>query len=522
MLVSKKHRKILLNLRDPERITTIIPTSRTLEIKGHTIVAVPHKLDEVKVLRNLGIEAPPPIDCYYEWQGRKTPYIHQRVTASFLTMNERAFVLNGMGSGKTISVLWAFDYLRKIGAVRRMLVLSPLSTLERAWGDEIFSNFPDMSFAVLHGTRAQRHKLLAIDHDVYIINHDGIKHDETLRLLAEREDIDLVVIDEVAGYRNTQTERWKTANLLVNGEKKTGKGRKRWVWGLTGTPTPNGPTDAYGQVKLVNPGRITGYFGAFRDSVMRQDGPYKWVMREGALQIVKNMMQPAVRFSREDCIDLPPTTYVTRHCDLTPQQKKAYDEMSAKLRTEYEQGQITAANAATKASKLLQICCGVAYGPSGDIELPMQPRIDLLLELIEESASKVIIFVPFTGALRAVAKALEKHYTTEMVYGEISKTQRDRIFKSFQDSPSPYVLVADPRTMSHGLTLTAASTTIWYGPAPSNEVYLQANERTPRPGQKLQTLIVHIESTPVERKRYDQLRGKTKTQNDFLELVKEL
>jgi len=677
MLVAKKHKKLILNLRDPDRITTIIPAAKKLQWRGKNLVVVPHRLDEVRVLRNLGLDAPSPIESQYEWQGRKTPYIHQRVTASFLTMNPRSFVLNGMGciagddtvrvsrygksyeialrdlhrkfhslpdksawkvrslkgdrfgmhnlldsmykgdkptlritladgktfrctpdhriarpdgswseagtlrvgdalvtngtvmrrgglvvvlpksseivdisdggvvdvydlsmetphhnfvvngvvvhnSGKTISVLWAFDFLRKVGAVRRMLVLAPLSTLERAWGDEIFSNFPDMTFAVLHGTRDKRHKLLAEPFDVYIINHDGIKSEETLKLLCEREDIDLIVVDEVASFRNVRTERWIAANRLINGEKKTGKGRREWAWGLTGTPTPNGPVDAFGQVKLINPGRVGGYFGQFRDSVMRQSGPYKWVMRDGALDIVRTAMQPAVRFAREDCIDLPPTTYVTRHCDLTPAQKKAYDEMASKLKAEFEGGLITAANAATKTGKLLQICCGVAYGPNGDVELPIGPRLDLVMELIEESASKVIIFVPFTGALMALAKKVAETYSVAVVHGEVSKTKRDTIFKQFQVSPDPHVLIADPRTMSHGLTLTAASTTIWFGPAPNNETYLQANERTPRPGQKLQTLIVNIESTAVERKRYEQLRGQTATQNTFLELIRDL
>lgn len=433
------------------------------------------------------------------------------------------FVVNGVvvhNSGKTMSVLWAFDYLRKLGKVKRMLVISPLSTLERAWGDEIFRHFPDMSFAVLHGTREKRHKLLANDFDVYIINHDGIKSKETIELLRTRDGLDLVVVDEVASFRNASTDRFKALHLLINGERKTGEFRKEWAWGLTGTPTPNAPTDAWAQVKLINPGKAPGFFGQFRDSVMRPSGPYKWVMRDGSLEVVKNMMQPAVRFSREECIDLPPTTYVTRQTDLTAEQKRAFDDMLKQLKAEHGGGQITAVNEAVKLSKLIQICCGVAYGTEGDVLLPNGPRVELVREIIEEADAKVLVFVPLTGALKVLAEELRKNFTVEVVHGETSKNERDRIFKDFQSSKNPRVLVANPGTLSHGLTLTAANTVVWFAPINSNETYQQANARVTRPGQKLNTLIVHVEATPLERKIYDRLQGKAKTQGILLDLLK--
>lgn len=520
MLVAKKHKKLLLNLREPERVTAVMPTAKTIEYNGKTLVVVPHRLDEVRVLRNLGFDAPPPMGTYYEWPGRYQPFSHQRITAEFLTLNPRAFVLNGMGSGKTMSVLWAFDYLRKAGLVKRMLVISPLSTLERAWGDEIFRHFPDMSFAVLHGDREKRHKLLANDFDVYIINHDGIKSKETLNLLRWREGLDLVVVDEIASFRNSSTERWKALNLLINGDKKTAEGKKAWAWGLTGTPTPNAPTDAWAQVKLINPGKVTSYFGQFRDTVMRQSGPYKWAMRDGALEVVKNAMQPSVRFAREDCIDLPPTTYMTRQCDMTTEQKAAFGDMLKKLKAEADGGQITAVNEAVKLSKLLQICCGVAYGNDGTVKLPAGPRIELVREIIEEAEAKVIVFVPLTGALEHLADELRKDFTVEVVHGETPKAQRDRIFKDFQNAKDPRVLVANAGTMSHGLTLTSANTIIWYAPVHSLETYLQANARVTRPGQKLNTLIVNVEATPLERRIYDRLQGRGKTQGILLDMLK--
>jgi len=123
VLIAKKHKKLVLHLREPGRVTGIMPTAKLIEWKGRTLVAVPHRLEEVRVLRNIGIDAPSPIGTHYEWQGRFPPYDHQRITSEFLTLNPRAFVLNGMGSGKTLSALWAFDFLRKHGTVRKMLVI---------------------------------------------------------------------------------------------------------------------------------------------------------------------------------------------------------------------------------------------------------------------------------------------------------------------------------------------------------------------------------------------------------------
>lgn len=526
MLVVKKHRKLLLNVNDPGRLTAVIPTARAIEYRGRTLVAVPHREDEVRVLRNLGFDPPSPIATYYEWPGRFTPFVHQKATAEFLTTNPHAFCLNGMGSGKTLSVLWAFDYLRKAGLVRRMLVISPLSTLERAWGDEIFRNFFDMSFCILHGSREKRHQLLANDFDVYVINHDGIKSADTLALLRDREGLDLIVVDEVASFRNASTERWKSLNRIVNPrvevDGKMVARPKPWLWGLTGTPTPNGPTDAWAQCKLVSPSRVAPYFSAFRDQVMRPVSRFKWAARDSALDTVKIAMQPSIRFAREDCIDLPPTTFVTRQVALTPDQFKAYNDMLRHFKAEYDGGHITAVNEAVKVSKLIQICCGVAYGKDGDVVIPAQPRIDLVREIIEEADSKVLVFVPLTSALKHVAAELAKDFPVAMVHGETSRVERDTIFKDFQQSPTPRVIVANPGTLSHGLTLTAASVIVWFAPINSNETWEQANARIVRPGQKLNTLIVSVEATTLERRMYERLANKGRMQGLLLDLIKEM
>ena len=519
MLISRAHRKVVLNLKSPERVTTVIPTAKVIQYKGRPLVAVPHRHAEVKILRNLGFKVPSPVRYYYEWPSRfPTRFAHQETTTDFLTSHRRAFCLNDMGTMKTLSTLWAYDFLRAQGVVQRMLVLSPLSTLERTWGDEIFRNFPHLNFHVLHADRAKRLKMLAdTDVDIYIINHDGIKL--VMQDLATRPDINLIVVDECASFRNASTDRWKALNAVLNKQLKG----MRWGWGLTGTPVPNSPTDAWAQCRLFVPENVPEYFGRFREATMRQVTQFKWVARDNALDVVHQAMQPSIRYAREDCVDLPPTIYETRHVDLSREQDAMYKVMVAKMRAEYAGGTILAANEAVKANKLVQIACGVAYDTEGnEVCIPADNRVAVVKEIIDQAAGKVIVFVPLTGALNHVAEALRKDgVSVAVIHGGTPKNERDTIFREFQQEATPRVIVAQPGTMSHGLTLTAANTVVWFAPVTSNETFQQAIARVTRPGQKLHQLIVMIEGTEIERRIYKRLEDKTSVQSTLLDMLKE-
>ena len=515
MLIKPEFKKIILKLTNPDRVLAVIPSARTIEYKGQTLVVVPHRDDEVRILNNIGIEAPMPIQSYYNWPGRYTPFDHQKVTSAFLTQHNRAYCLNDMGTGKTLSVLWAYDYLRSVGKAHKMLVMSPLSTLEETWGNSIFRNFPHLTFAVLHGSREKRIKLLTDNYDVYIINHDGVKIIGDL--IANREDIDVIVIDEIASVaRNKGTDRWKALRKIVPHP-------NRICWGLTGTPTPKAPTDAWAQCLLVTPDTVPSYMGVFKDRLMKQVGPFTWLPRPEATAIVAKAMQPSIRYKRDDCIDLPPVTYENRSVELTKDQKIAYKHMLDSLYAEIGGCEITAVNEAVKVMKLVQIACGAIYGNDGETAfVPATSRLQLTNEIIEEAGSKTIVFVPFTGALHAVANYLKKQgHTVEIINGAVSKTNRDRIFNDFQNAEDPKVLVAQASAMSHGLTLTAASVIIWFAPVNSLETYEQACARITRPGQKLKQLIVNIEGCPVEKKMYERLQSKGKMQGLLLTAIEE-
>lgn len=513
MLVIEKAKALALKLNNPNRILDTIPTAKHISVRGMDLVVAPHRLDEVRVLNNMGIKAPSPILHYYDWPGRFTPFDHQKETAAFLTLHNKGLVLNDIGTGKTQSALWAADYLLKTKQVKKVLILSPLSTLERVWGDGIFLGFPHRKFAVLHGTAERRRRLLQQDVDFYIVNHDGFS------IIADEAEgmFDLVIVDEAAVLRNPSTQRFKFFRKWM------ANNTQARLWLMTGTPTPNDPTDAWALAKLVDSPNCKSTFTSFRETVMMKIGQWKYVPRPESTDIVKDILQPAVRFTRDECFDLPETIIQTRQVALTPEQQKHYKAMLKDFIAEVgSDGTISAVNEAVKVQKLIQIACGVAYGDDGqNIEIDASPRVKVVKEIIEEAGEKVIVFVPLTGTLHMLEKELSKHWTVGVVNGQVSSSKRDVIFKDFQDSKDPHVLIAHPGTMAHGLTLTTASTIIWYGPVNSNETYVQANGRIERIGKNKTSNVIHIEATDLEHRAYERLRNKQKLQGLLLDLIQE-
>jgi len=508
-LIVPQHKIVLV--ADPKRVCGFLPTARPVSVGGRELAAVPFKLGEVVKLREHGIEVPSPIGYDYPFNGKYPPMSHQKDTAGFASLHPRGYVLNEMGTMKTLSLLWAADYLMRERIIRRALIVSPLSTLQRVWGDEIFFNFPDRTFAVLHGAASRRLKLLAQQHDFYIVNFEGIEVIQ--KAVLARKDIGLIIIDELAlGYRNSQNDRYKAMKEMIQSY--------HWVWGATGSPTPHAPTDAWAQCRLITPDTVPQYYSHFRNQTMTKVSNFRWEERKEAREIVFQAMRPAIRYRRDQCVELPPVVTQTREVDLTAEQKKLYKEMAEKLRLEYQQRKITAANAGVVALRLLQIAAGVVYDVNGQhVELDCAKRVSVVKEVVEAAESKVIVFAAFTGVVHMLRRELAKHWPTEMVYGDVSPRARDEIFSAFQRTDTPRVLVADPGTMSHGLTLTEASTIIWYGPPKSNETYRQANARITRSGQVFQANIVNVLSTPLERRRYRLFDSQESFQDAVLDMI---
>ena len=441
-----------------------------------------------------------------------TPFEHQKTTSEFLTTNRRAFCFNEQGTGKTASVIWAVDYLMTIGLIKRVLVICPLSIMKSAWQNDLFKFAIHRKVAVAYGAARKRKEIVNAGAEFVIINFDGVN-------IVKKEimagGFDLIVVDEASAYKNAQTERWKDLRDLT----KVIKG----LWMLTGTPAAQSPVDAYGLAKLVNPKGVSPFFGQFRDTVMMKLTMYKWIPKPTAELIVHKALQPAIRFEKADCLDLPPVTFVERDAPLTPQQLKFYNILKKQMMIEAAGEEVSAVNAAVQINKLLQIAGGAVYTDTGEVvEFDVSSRLNVVQEVIEESSHKVLVFVPFTHTIELLEKHLTKNnITCEVINGAVSVNRRSDIVKQFQEQTEPKVLIIQPKAASHGLTLTAANTIIWYAPCTSVETYLQANARIDRPGQANNMTVVHIKGSPIEAKMYTMLQGNINNHQKVIDLYKQ-
>ena len=467
------------------------------------------------MLRNLGYDIPSPIRYQYKWTGKYRPWSHQVDMAEFWTLNKRGFNLSDPGCGKTGGALWAADYLMKIGQVKKCLILAPLSTLDAVWKQDIFDVLMHRRAVVVHGSREQRKKVLAQRHDFYILNHDGIKIKEIARIINADPDIDLVLVDEGDEFRNAGTEKYKALKGLIRPDMR--------LWWQTGTPCPNEPPDAWAQARLVCPDRVPQHFGAFQRETMMQLSPFKWVPKKGAHQMAFDAMQPAIRFKKNDCLDLPDVVTTQRQASLTLEQTLAYEDMKEEMEMELASGvTITAVHAADKILKLRQVLAGcVRDKTTGEYEvIAHQPRVNTLMEAIAHAKAKVIVIVPFKGILKDLASQVSKSYTVGVLNGDVSAGQRRDIISNFKHTQSPHVLLCHPKVMSHGLNLVEADTTIFYAPIYSNSQCQQVIERFNRAGQKNKMTIVRIGAHPLEWEIYKQTDVATATQMSILDLYR--
>ena len=509
-----ENRALLLKVRDPHRITQVIPKSKVVEDDGKTAsVLVNWGLEEAIVLKNLKINAPSPINGSYKWPGLHKPFDHQKVTSSFLTMNRKAFCFNEQGTGKTASVIWAADYLMTQGFIKRVLVICPLSIMDAAWRNDLFKFAMHRRVDVAHGKPEKRREIINGDAEFVIINYDGV---EIVADTIAQNMFDLIVVDEGNAYKNPQTKRWKTINKLVNGS--------TWLWMLTGTPAAQSPVDAYGLAKLVRPDGVPRFFGGFRDQVMNKVTQFKWVPKPDADNTVHRALQPAIRFTKEQCLDLPAMTYVTRNVPLTAQQEKYYELLRRQLIVRAAGEEITTVNAAANLNKLLQLSGGAVYSDTGEVvQFDASNRLAVLREVIEESSHKVLVFVPYRHAIEVVAEDLRSHgYPTAIIHGGVSASKRSEIFDRFQTNKDPQVLVIQPQAASHGVTLHAANTIVYWSPVMSVETYLQCNARVHRAGQKNPTTVVHLQGSGVERRMYSMLNNKVDIHHKIIQLYGEL
>ena len=505
-----RDKAIILRVRNPKQITTTIPNSKELPMNK---VIVKWGLDEVLSLRSLNINAPSPITKRYSWPGQYKPFDHQKDTASFMTLNKKSFCFNEQGTGKTASAIWAADYLMTQGKVRRVLVVCPLSIMDSAWRNDLFSFAMHRTVDVAHGGKEKRKKIINSGAEFVIINYDGV---EVVKDEIAAGGFDLFIVDEATHYKNAQTKRWKTLNKLVKEDD--------WLWMMTGTPAAQSPVDAYGLAKLVNPLSVPRFFGAWRDMVMHKITQFTYKPKETAKDSVHHVLQPAIRFTKDECLDLPDMVYTKRFVEMTPQQKKYYEKLRKQMLMQVAGESVTSANAAINMNKLLQISAGAVYTDDGDsIEFDIRSRYQALRETIDESSKKVLVFVPFRHTIDMLTNKLRNDgITTDVIRGDVPATKRTEIFARFQNEADPRVLVIQPQSAAHGVTLTAANTIVWWGPTSSLETYLQANARIHRAGQTHKCTVIQLAGSATEKRIYRMLDERINIHTAMIDLYEKI
>ena len=354
-LIDNKALKITVPNDIVERITTAVEKTKVLDTREHLTDLLihwgPDELTQLNSIVTFKFPLPSPIVNDYEYTGRWVPFNHQKTTSEFLCINKRAFCFNEAGAGKTSSVLWPSDYLMNLGVIKRVLVICPLSIMTSAWKNDIYNTCLHRHPGVAYGTAADR-KLIINNpkYEFVIINYDGVRivKDDIIDA-----NFDLIVVDEANAYKNVSTTRWKTLNKILKPHTR--------LWMLTGTPASQSPCDAYGLARLVAPHKVPKFSSAWRDRVMTQVTRFKWVPKHNSQDAVYSVLQPAIRFAKNDCLDLPEVTYQTREVPLSKNVQKYYKELKKEFLIEAAGEEITSVNAAANMTKLLQISGGAVY-----------------------------------------------------------------------------------------------------------------------------------------------------------------
>jgi hypothetical protein len=527
MFVHEATQSLCFFAPDPFAIRALLPHSRILPYADYNI-AVKHSFDNIRVLRNLGFDPPMPRD--YDFPGKFKPLAHQLEMFDHYLTHFRCFNLSEPGTMKTKPALWAADKLMLDGVIQRAAIISTLSTMQAVWQQEIFDTVYHRTWAEAHGSAEKRKAAMARDVDFFIFNHHGVVSSEVWKGVHDRKDIGLVIVDEGQTFRKPGTDMYKALASMIRKDQR--------VWWLTGGPCPNQPSDVWSQCRIVNPSAVPQFKGAFKRQVevemtgkrRGKDGnlvEFKhWISKSGAMDRVYEVMQPAIRFEKKDCIELPPLTTINFQAKMSVEQTQAFKRMKNDMQAEFAKGvEITAVNAVDRIIKLRQILCGCIKNPETDeyITIDHKPRFNVLMEILEGARAKCIIVVPFKGIIRDLEKELRRAgRSVAVINGDVPLAARKKIFTAFKTEDEPHDLLCHPKVMAHGLNLTEADLVACYAPISGNEDWSQVIERFNRAGQKNKMTIARIATHPMEWDIYKALDADGFTQQTIMSLYRKV
>lgn len=431
---------------------------------------------------------------------KTVPYRHQLAVYERTRDAEHYAYLLEMGTGKSKILLDVAAWLYLQGRINALLVIAPKGVYMTWVDDQIPLHLPDevpRYVAYWDAAGGARHER----------TYAGLKTFEGLRILVAnvealafergrafiaafaRANRCLGVIDESTTIGNPKALRTKAALKLA--------ALLPYRRILTGSPADNGPLKLYTQAQFLKPwllGHGSWYsyrneFCVLRDMTLNQGArlvSFKQVVGYRNLDRLKAKMAPwSVTIRKDECLDLPPKVYETRAVELSPEQRRVYDALRDQCMAELADGSVLAVNLVlTKLLRLQQVACGYAPNLDGELVATGTSRLDALLEVVGETSGKVLVWSRFVPAIRQVAAALRKEYgdtSTVEYYGDTTLDGRRDAVREFQEGAARF-FVGNQQTAGYGLTLTAASTAVYYANSFDLEQRRQSEDRCHRAG----------------------------------------
>lgn len=477
---------------------------------GSLMVVLPWTDESCRLLNNCGVQATLASPFFYEQhplvEGKYNGMAHQLLTAAFVILNPRAYVLSDPRTGKTGSLILAMDYLQRQRYVTGgFLIVTTVTTMQSVWKEGIELTLPRAKVLIANGKT--RESALKEPADFYVTNYDSIRISSKAFIQAASDGlIGGCVIDELTHVGNPSSQRHKAIDKLVNGC------NMQYVIGATGSPG-NNPEAVFGMCRMINRAKLpatTKRGWLERTTFQWGPEPYMRSLRNDAPEVMHKAMQPAIRFNKSDIIDLPPITTQNRQCELSHEQEEMRDQFKADAIAIAESGvKITAANGGVLAQKMLQVAQGICIDNDHNVvRLNCKERHDLLLDIIAETDNKVVIFCCFKGVMELREEMLKKAgVSVGRIDGAVSAKRRAELLHAFQYEPDPKVILCEPRTVSFGVELSRADTMVFDGPPMlGGFVYAQALERLSSAKQKASNInVIRIMASPEEKRGFSLL-----------------
>jgi SNF2 family DNA or RNA helicase len=430
---------------------------------------------------------------------KNKPYLHQAAYLQRFWENPEAALFADMGTGKSFMLINNAAMLYDKGKINAMLVIAPKGVYRNWYTGQIPEHMPahiTYTMACWSPTprKAEREEmdrmLNAVDTlRILVMNIEafstekGVNFAKTFLRVTDA----YMAIDESTTIKTPNAKRTKSVI-------KVGK-EARYRRIATGSPVTKSPLDLYSQCEFLSP-TCLNYFSYFafqaRYAILVErklpTHTFKQIVGYRHLdELQKKLNSFSFRVTKDECLDLPDKVFTRREIELTDEQRKAYDQMKLMALTLIDGNLMSTNNALTQIMRLHQIVCGhVKYDDGRQEDIPSN-RVKELLSTVEECTGKVIIWANYRRDIENIKKALaEAHGMTTVAtyYGDTEAEERQEIVNKFQDPNSELrFFVGNPRTGGYGLTLTAATTVIYYSNNFDLEVRLQSEDRAHRIGQ---------------------------------------